>query len=81
MIIPGFTMIVSPSIQLALSPFASFEDSPALDAYQDARRYLLDEIGIEPGVELQELERAILRQDPSLHVPSFHWKPIRKPVK
>ena len=38
----------------------------ALDAYRDARRALLDGLGIEPGVELRELERAILRHDPSL---------------
>ena len=42
----------------------------ALEAYQDARRALVDELGIEPGPELQELERAILRQDPSLDVPA-----------
>ena len=38
----------------------------ALDAYQQARRTLVDELGIEPGPELQELERAILRQEPAL---------------
>ena len=38
----------------------------ALDAYQAARRALVDELGIEPSPALQELERAILRQDPSL---------------
>jgi DNA-binding SARP family transcriptional activator len=40
----------------------------ALDAYQDARRALVDELGIDPSPALQELERAILRQDPSLQV-------------
>jgi hypothetical protein len=40
----------------------------ALDAYQDARRALVDELGIEPGTALQELERAILRHDPALEV-------------
>ncbi|HEX2111122.1 MAG TPA: AfsR/SARP family transcriptional regulator [Gaiellaceae bacterium] len=40
----------------------------ALDAYQDARRALVDELGIEPSAPLHELERAILRQDPSLDV-------------
>lgn len=34
----------------------------ALQAYQDARRYLADELGLDPGPELQELERAILTQ-------------------
>jgi DNA-binding SARP family transcriptional activator len=40
----------------------------ALDAYQDARRVLVDELGIDPSPALLELERAILQQDPSLDV-------------
>ena len=40
----------------------------ALDAYRAARQALVDELGIEPSPALQELERAILRQDPSLDV-------------
>ena len=38
----------------------------ALQAYRDARRALVDELGIEPGKALQELEQAILRQDAAL---------------
>lgn len=38
----------------------------ALQAYQDARRTLLDEVGIEPGAELQDLHHRILRNDPTL---------------
>jgi DNA-binding SARP family transcriptional activator len=38
----------------------------ALEAYRQARRALVDDLGIEPGPALQELERAILRHDPSL---------------
>jgi predicted ATPase/DNA-binding SARP family transcriptional activator len=41
----------------------------ALQTYQAARRTLLDEVGIEPGFELQELHRRILRNDPSLARP------------
>ena len=37
----------------------------ALDAYQAARRALVDELGIEPG-ELRELHQRILNQDPAL---------------
>src|SRR5215216_6650604 len=40
----------------------------ALYAYQAARRTLVDELGIKPSPALQELERAILRQDPALDV-------------
>ena len=42
----------------------------ALDAYRDARRVLVEELGIEPSPALQELERAILRQEPSLDPPA-----------
>ena len=38
----------------------------ALQAYRDARRALADELGIEPGERLRELEQAILTQDPRL---------------
>ena len=48
--------------------YRSGRQAEALDAYQDARRALVDELGIEPSPALQELERAILRQDPSLDV-------------
>jgi DNA-binding SARP family transcriptional activator len=48
--------------------YRSGRQAEALDAYQEARRALVDELGIEPSTELQELERAILRQDPSLAV-------------
>ena len=41
----------------------------ALQAYQDARRKLVEELGIEPGERLRELERAILDQDPALALP------------
>ena len=35
-------------------------------SYHEARATLVDELGIEPGPVLHQLERAILRQDPSL---------------
>ena len=49
--------------------YRSGRQAEALDAYQDARRALVDELGIEPSTALQELERAILRQDPALNLP------------
>jgi DNA-binding SARP family transcriptional activator len=48
--------------------YRSGRQAEALDAYNDARRALVDELGIDPGAALQELERAILRQDPALDV-------------
>jgi DNA-binding SARP family transcriptional activator len=46
--------------------YRSGRQAEALDAYQAARRALVDELGIDPSPALQELERAILRQDPAL---------------
>ena len=48
--------------------YRSGRQAEALDAYQEARRALVDELGIDPSPALQELERAILRQDPALDV-------------
>ena len=39
----------------------------ALEAYRVARSTLVEQFGIDPGSALRELEKAILRQDPSLH--------------
>src|SRR5262249_9666247 len=49
---------------LALS--RSGRQAEALTAYKAARSTLVEELGLEPGPKLQELERAMLRQDPSL---------------
>jgi DNA-binding SARP family transcriptional activator len=46
--------------------YRSGRQAEALDAYQQARRALVDGLGIEPGTTLHDLERAILRQEPSL---------------
>jgi DNA-binding SARP family transcriptional activator len=50
--------------------YRSGRQAEALDAYQEARRVLVEELGIEPGPTLQELERAILQQDRALDVPA-----------
>jgi DNA-binding SARP family transcriptional activator len=54
--------------QLMLALYRSDRQADALQAYQDARRTLVGELGIEPGERLRELERAILAQDPRLHL-------------
>src|SRR5262245_60055894 len=56
--------------QLMLSLYRSGRQAEALAAYQAARTSLVEELGIEPGSALQELERAMLRQDPSLDAPA-----------
>jgi DNA-binding SARP family transcriptional activator len=54
--------------QLMLALYRSDRQADALQAYQDVRRTLVEELGIEPGERLRELERAILAQDPELHL-------------
>ena len=51
-----------------LALYRSGRQAEALDAYREARRVLVDEVGIEPGPELRALHERILRQDPSLAV-------------
>ena len=51
---------------LMLALYRSGRQAEALAVYQAARSALVEELGIEPAPALQELERAILRQDPSL---------------
>ncbi|MGO9790088.1 MAG: BTAD domain-containing putative transcriptional regulator [Solirubrobacteraceae bacterium] len=54
---------------LMLALYRSGRQTEALARYQQARSRLIDEFGIEPGPELQDLERAILTQDPDLGGP------------
>ena len=56
--------------QLMLALYRSGRQAEALQAYRDARSTLADELGLEPGHDLKDLERRILSQDPSLAAPS-----------
>lgn len=55
--------------QLMLALYRSGRQTEALARYQQARSRLIDELGIEPGPELQDLQRAILTQDRALAGP------------
>jgi YVTN family beta-propeller protein len=55
--------------QLMLALYRSGRQSEALESYREAQRTLVDELGLEPGPELRQLERAILNQDPGIAAP------------
>ncbi|HJQ01590.1 MAG TPA: BTAD domain-containing putative transcriptional regulator [Jatrophihabitans sp.] len=46
--------------------YRSGRQAEALAAYQDARRYLLEEVGVAPAAPLQRLQQRILAADPTL---------------
>lgn len=56
--------------QLMLALYRCSRTADALQAYQQARQTLVDELGIEPSEHLRHLHHAILTSDPSLDLPS-----------
>jgi predicted ATPase/DNA-binding SARP family transcriptional activator len=52
--------------QAMLALYRSGRQSEALELYATTRRRLRDELGLEPGVELRQLQRRILEQDAGL---------------
>ncbi len=58
--------------RLMLALYRCGRQRDALQAYRRARDLLVDELGIEPGPELQQMERAVLDQDPALDADRKH---------
>ena len=56
--------------QLMVALYRCGRQADALGAYQHLRATLAEELGIDPGKALRDLETAILRQDPSLAAPA-----------
>jgi DNA-binding SARP family transcriptional activator len=61
--------------QLMLALYRSDRQAEALEVYRRTRETLVEELGIRPSPALQELERAILRQDAELQVASPPARP------
>lgn len=55
--------------QLMVALYRANRQADALASYARARDQLADELGIDPGEALRQLELAILRQDPTLTAP------------
>jgi DNA-binding SARP family transcriptional activator len=56
--------------QQMLALYRADRQADALEAYAEARRTLVDDLGIEPSEALQRLQQAILRHDASLETPA-----------
>ena len=54
--------------QRMLALYRCGRQAEALEAFRDARRVLVEQIGVEPGPELRRLHDAILRQDAGLEI-------------
>jgi predicted ATPase/DNA-binding SARP family transcriptional activator len=57
-------------VQRMLALYRCGRQADALEAYRNAREVLVEQLGIEPGVELHDLQEAILAHDPAIDAPS-----------
>ncbi|MEQ4715507.1 BTAD domain-containing putative transcriptional regulator [Nonomuraea sp. B19D2] len=55
-----------PHAQLMLALYRAGRSSEALAVYQETRRVMIQELGIEPGAALRRLQQAVLARDPVL---------------
>jgi len=70
--------------QLMLALYRCGRQADALEAFQDVRRLLVGELGLEPSAALRNLEQAILNQDLALEPPptraAVRGRPHRRTV-
>jgi peptide/nickel transport system substrate-binding protein len=67
--------------QLMVALYRCGRQAEALDVYADARRALVEELGVEPGPALRELQAAILRQAPELAPAPRAWPRPARPSR
>jgi predicted ATPase/DNA-binding SARP family transcriptional activator len=67
--------------QLMLAFYRSGRQADALETFQEARRVLADELGLEPGPDLKRLQEAILAHDPAIAAaPAVRRRPGNLPA-
>src|SRR5436190_5564414 len=66
--------------QRMLALYRSGRQSEALAAYRHARDVLVEQVGLEPGPELQRLNDAMLQHDPALDAPAAPAAPAAQPT-
>ncbi len=65
-LVAAWTLQERPRALLMRALYRAGRPQDALDVFRDGRRVLDEELGLEPGPVLRELELAVLRQDPAL---------------
>ena len=63
--------------QLMVALYRCGRRADALETYRDGRRRSIEELGLEPGAELRELEAGILADSPGLAAPPTSAVPLR----
>src|SRR4029453_7440976 len=63
--------------QLMLALYRSGQQAEALAAYRRLRRNLADDLGLDPGAAVRELEGGVLRHGSSLDLPVARKRPKR----
>jgi predicted ATPase/DNA-binding SARP family transcriptional activator len=66
--------------QLMLALYRCERQADALEAYRNARAVLVEQLGLEPGAALRDLERAILAHDPELARTAEERRPVGAPA-
>jgi YVTN family beta-propeller protein len=66
--------------QLMLALYRCGRQAEALEVYQEFRRGMSEQLGLDPGPGLQQLEAAILARDPSLDAPAASSAPAAAPA-